>query len=148
MLDRYVNFVRVAYLTLWDNNTRSLLSSRNPAKNAGTMIFGCLFGQVAALELLAIAITGGISGLSQGEILAFFAVPMVLVIVWEIIYVERSDTLRELWARLEAESDDAKARRLRAVSWFRIASFAAWLIGFVAVLVRISLEHRGLLVHR
>ena len=147
MLNDYIHFLRVAYLTLWDKNTRLPFSSRAPANFAGRTVFACLCFQFAAPALVAIALTGGIRGLSRNVVLASFLVPAALVLVWEAKYVERSDTLREIWAKLQAESAAAQTRRKRAVTLFVWGSFAAWLLGFGALITRAILDHRASLGH-
>lgn len=148
MLSRYIHFVRVAYLTMTDGYSRSLLSSKNPARNARTSVFACVSCQIVGPILLAIAVTGGIPGMTQTEVMASFAALLIAVVVWLNLYIERSDQLRDIWTQVTDESAEAKARRVKSVAIFRFGSLAALLIGFGALLLRVSLEHRGLLPNR
>lgn len=139
----YLHFLRVAYLTLTEKNSRGVFASRAPAHFAGRTIFACICTHIAAPILVAIALTGGIRGLSETAVLASFIVPLIPVLVWEVIYVERSPALAGLWERLSAEPAPVQLRRATRVSWFVWGSFAAFLVSMAALIARAILEHRA-----
>lgn len=139
----YLHFLRVAYLTLCDKNSRGAVTARAPAHFAGKTIFACVFFHVAALAMIAIALTGGIRGLSETAMLAAIMLPLFLIVVWETLYVEQHEALVGISKRLSSESEAERLRRYKRVSWFVWGSYVAFLVGMGAIMARAFLEHRA-----
>jgi len=139
----YLHFLRVAYLTLCDKNSRGAFTARAPDHYAGKTIFACVFGHLATLVMIAIALTGGIRGLSETAKLVALTLPLFLVLAWETLYVERHESLVGIWKRLSAESEAEQLKRFKRVSRFVWGSYVAFLVGMGAIAARAILEHRA-----
>ena len=144
---KYLHFLRVAYLTLCDENSRGGFASRAPAHFAGRTIFACVYLHLIAPVLIAIAVTGGIRGLSDTAVLTAFLLPMAAVALWEVAYVERSSALEVIWERLSAEPAAEQLRRKRQVSLFVWGSFVGLFLCSGGLIVRAILDHRASLTH-
>jgi len=135
---RYLHLLRVAFLTRCEVDTPG---------HAGRTIFAFVCAHLAVPVLLVIAATGGIRGLSRGAILVSFIIPMLIVIWWESMYVERSDQLETIWQILSAQSPQDQNERRRSVSWLMWGSYAALILAFGAICLRAALKGAGLAPH-